>query len=224
MWPFKGSQKVEPLHQIWTDTAQRRRTHTPDLLKMTNKHDHLLFVCDEMKSGFPDHSYIDEGQFVTQATTKQDDYVIWMKTYGKSSGVTAIAVETPHNDPKDKSYNRRRPDPGRIRGELHLIPTATYFELDEVMANGLYFERKRIQVQLPWSRTEMIKVRGMWIPNEFPNYVDAFMYVTPFEVVDDEPLYSLNVASRFHPGPRHNNKRYISNKPYYELTRRDLKV
>lgn len=222
---FTRTPKVEPLHQVWTDTAQRRRTHTPDLLAMAGKHDHLLFVCDEMKQGFPNNHWIEEGSFITNCVTKQDDYVLWLKTYGKSSGYTAIAVETPHPEKPDKSaYNPRSPDPARLRGQLHLIPTETYFELDEVMANGVYFERKRIQVQLPWSRTEMIKVRGMWMPNEFPIYVDAWAYITPSpKVLDDEPWHSLKATSKFHPGPRYNNKRYISNKPYYELTRRDLK-
>jgi hypothetical protein len=207
---------------LWDKTADRRSNHTPDLRYITDKEQFLVFVYDTMKTGYPDHSDLNSLEHVCSAMTKSDEYVLWVKDY-QQDYTTAAAVRAPLPDPNDKRYDPRKPDPGRIRGQLHVVRTETLFELDEKMANTLYFERKRINVELPWTGNSMRKVRGMWVPCEEPQIVRAWAYIATADAIAEEQLRSVRPARRFTPIPREHNTRKVNGKPYYDFTRFDLK-
>lgn len=213
--------KVE-VGPYWDIASQSRTALTPDLNILSQKEKWLLFVYDEMKVNFSAHEHIKHGTYETPGITLQEDLVLWTKRYSRSATVTSIAVRTPKPDPKNMVFDPRCPGPCSIRGEVHLLPTETYFKLDPLMANGIYSTRERIKVQLPW-RGSWTKVRGMWMQSEFPRYLDCWAYISKPEVLDDEPYGSLSVASHFKRQQRENNRRFIFNKHYYEFTRINLK-
>lgn len=212
--------RIPKLSPYWTIASNRRTDHTPDLPDLSFKEKSLLFVYDELKTSFPKHELLFGSELCIPTITKDANYALWCKKYDRN--VTAIAVKAESFDPKDIRYQPEHMPPGRIRGELHLVPTEILFNLDEQMANGVYFERKRIEVQLPYSEYRWSKVRGMWIRDEYPAYVEASSYISSEAVLYDEPRWTLKASRVFTPGPRKNNLRYISRKPYYEFTRMDL--
>jgi hypothetical protein len=214
-------EKITGLSPEWQEAADNRTKFTPDISVLTEKTKHLLFVYDSMKVNFPRYSLIQGAEFLCPVTTREDRFLLWRTEH--QDCVTAMAVRTDKKpDPKCKRYDIMKPDPARVRGQLHLVDTPTYFELDKVLSNGVYYKRERIAVDLPHNKNRWEKHRGSWQPYEGPSYVWAYTYLTTQEQVDELPYRSVRGLNLFKPANRNNNLKLISDKPYYEFTRLEL--
>ena len=211
-----GNGKLDP--ELWRRAAEKRTQFTPDLLKLSEKRKHFLFVYDEMKINFPAYNALKGAAFVCNGITVQNTFEVYLRQTTTVKSVVAVNVPAP--DPKDFRFDPRKPGPGRIRGQLHLVPAETLFELDEAMANGLYFDRQKVKVRLPWTGRNYQKVRGMWIVSDEDNYLPAYAYIAGPEAIEEDK--NLKLVSRFVPRTRDNNGHYVHDIPYYEFTRNDL--
>ena len=199
---------------------ERRRDHTPDLARVSLKTHHLLFVYNEMKVHFPNNYMLQGSEIISKAYTKEHDFALWTKQYDKAFPVAAIAVKTCKKP--DMRFDPWNPDPARLKGELHLVSSETIVNLDEAMANGVYFERRQVKVDLPGTLSRWKKVRGMLIRDEFPRYVHSWMYVGDPAWIEEERRSILKPLPMFTPFIREHNKKFVNLHPYYELTKREL--
>lgn len=211
---------VEKPTQDLLRSFERRRDHTPDLATISLKTHHLLFVYNEMKFHFPNNYMLQGSELISKGFTKEHDFALWTKQYDKAFPVAAVAVKTCKKP--DMRFDPWNPDPARIKGELHLVSSEVLVNLDEAMANGVYFERRPVKIDLPGTLSRWKKVRGMLIRDEFPRYVHSWMYVGDPRWIEEERRSALKPLPLFTPFIREHNKKFVNLRPYYELTKREL--
>lgn len=217
-WKMLKKIRGESVEDLWQKSAEDRRRFTPDLNWLTTKQTHLLFVYDAMKRGFPDNGMLGNAKLICNGMTRRDDYAMWLKPEGKDIKVLAATTTV---DPSDRFEYPGNPWPGNIKGQLFLVPTEDLFDVDEMVGNGVYFQRKRIDILPPWQNVHWVKNETGWVPSDQPEPVRAYAYHAKANYVASE-RNGMVPARRFNPGRRDFNQRDTGIIRYYEYTRMDL--
>jgi gamma-glutamylcyclotransferase (GGCT)/AIG2-like uncharacterized protein YtfP len=221
MWNLRGlkTNGSKSLVDSIMEEAKLRRAFTPDLNELQLKRKQYLFVYDKLKFSFPDHDALGKCEMICSGVTIRDEFELIMHA---PTGQVAM-YECPDKDPEDRSFNSAWPGPDRVKGELYLVDTECVINLDAVYQNTVLSDRRRLRIKLPWDGKHYRKVRGMWMPSDEECYLPAFAFLAKPEVIGDLAKSDMKLTSRFVPAYREDNFRFISRKPYYEFTKRDLK-
>lgn len=128
----------------WLGEASRMYPNTPDLVWLSRRPFHLLFVYGTQMRGHPQHELVMEHGAYMATTYTDEKFSLWKKRLGKES--FPIALE---------NSGWRKPDwatptHSRVQGELYAIEWEQLVELDKHFQNTLEFERKRIPLVLPY--------------------------------------------------------------------------
>ena len=123
---------------------------SPDLAWLEQHEFQLLFACDDTKHGHPHHCLIEESAFIATAYTTQK-YNYWVQEAGKER--TPIPMEAHDKAPVVRYF----PPSLKIKGELHIVRTPQFKELDNYKLNTIQFRRKRVNVLVPYRKLSKIK-------------------------------------------------------------------
>lgn len=138
MWPLKAKDKVPP--KEWY--AEGVPSFTPDVPYLETRPFWRVLVVDEMMAPhFMSKQLGDEAIKRVDAFT-MDKFSMWKKDEGAASQV--IPLES-----KFMSMPFTH-----IRGQLWKIPTHRLYVLDSLKQNGVEFNRKRVQLAIPFHYTE----------------------------------------------------------------------
>jgi len=136
---FSSAKKVEkqdlsPLLDFDKDTE-----YTPDVATLERRTHWLLFVPDQMMSRH--HSNVKLGSSVKmlEALT-EDNFSFWKQRRGDFTQAIPLGEAF-----KTVPFNP-------IKGEVFLVKSQKFFELDTERRNGVEFERKRIKLKVPYRR------------------------------------------------------------------------
>jgi gamma-glutamylcyclotransferase (GGCT)/AIG2-like uncharacterized protein YtfP len=144
MWPFKHYTSRANGLTKWVE-ENKPNGFTWDAARLEQFARQPLFVYNHMKRHMRGWHFIkDFSQFRGRAFTKGQNWTMWKKRLGP--GTFPIALRTPFEMVPE----------GRIAGELYLTDTERYFDLDEIMANGVEFRRKQVDVLVPCCHIERI--------------------------------------------------------------------
>jgi AIG2-like family. len=143
--------------------------HTPDLVKLEQRTQHLVFVYDQFQRKHYANKCLDNSKFECIGFTL-NLFQLWRKNLGKVSYPIALRGGDP--DVPD-FYGIQKL---RIRGELWNVSTPELIELDNIKANGLHYVREKVRLLIPYRR--MVYRRGNLTAIEtHTTAVRAWMYV-----------------------------------------------
>lgn len=127
--------------------AKAINTNTPDIAFLEQFSSQLVFEYGDMQRRHPAHELIAEvGEFKGSAFTR-DPYVLWKHSLQDQSYPVAL--------PQGFRSIPRLP----IKGELYLIPPYQFLTLDKHRQNTVMFERRRIELIIPFRKVKWFKDR-----------------------------------------------------------------
>lgn len=118
--------------------------YSPDLGWLEQFEYQLLFCPDDTKSGGTRHSLISDSQFIATAYSA-NKFNYWYQETGDDR--LPIPVMSPE---KATTMIRFFPPPLKVKGELRLVRTPQFRELDSYKRNTVQFRRKRVNVFIPY--------------------------------------------------------------------------
>jgi gamma-glutamylcyclotransferase (GGCT)/AIG2-like uncharacterized protein YtfP len=175
-----GSGKKQP-DAKWIAEASQAHPNTPDLVWITRKPFHLLFVYGTQMRGHPQHELVMEhGAYMATAYT-DGKFCVWKKRLGKESYPIALDNST-HLQEGHLAAGWKRPDwamppRNRVQGELYAIEVNQLIALDRHFQNTLEFRRLRVPMLLPY--------RNLYKIPETPlqKHIDASLGIPPKDQV-----------------------------------------
>lgn len=117
--------------------------HSPDLGWLEQHEFQLLFCIDDTKQGHSHHSLISDNKFIATAYSAHK-YNYWCM----QAGDDRVPVPLDWNG-KPHLVHKFAP-PLKIKGELRLVRSPQFRELDNYKRNTVQFRRKRVTVFVPY--------------------------------------------------------------------------
>lgn len=161
--------------------------YTPDIWKLEQFKRQLIFVPDEMKTGFPHNNLVAEASFIPKPkypvcyTRKNFTF------FKKDLGVMSYPVVLPENY-RPTGFVRYPVEAANIQGELWSINPTQFILLDNHKHNGVRFIRERVEITLPYrevgwnsSRLPVVsddkndRTTPAWMYIGIPDYWDAMI-------------------------------------------------
>lgn len=174
---------------------EKKAETTPDHLKLAQYSEQYLFVVDNLKKNQPKHWFMKDMVEKKCEAYTVDNYVCHNYNLGAETYVIPILHEG-EKSPLGKDSFMHAP-PAIISGELFLVNDYKLFEqLDRLRDNTVKFERKRVDIQIPYRRTKWLKDVSKTPPELIPvsptrattgwytHHMKAFMYVAKREYWD----------------------------------------
>lgn len=176
--------------------------YTPDIALLEQKMTHLLFVYDRMQERHSDHCLISEYCCPMGKAFTKKNFVMFKRNRGIESYPVAL------------EGSEELPSKAPIKGELYLIQTPRFIELDTYKRNGVQFVRKRVALTFPHRIIKQTK-EEQFLSELLYQDLWAFMYVGEpsfwRQVIDDE-RYIFKEVSTFKPN-------VLAYDQYYEFTK-----
>jgi len=146
---------------------------TNDMTKLEDSEWKYLFVYNHMMRGhraydFTLKDYVKYDRAIGVAYTKSTRLVMYKKRLGLGTFPIVLTETRPRRNLAGKSLE------GRIKGELYLVKSSRYEELDNYMLNGVEFRRKRVKLLFAY-RHQL--GRSGAAAEELIKEVEAYMYV-----------------------------------------------
>lgn len=149
--------------ELWYNETCDTLRYTPDLDYLEKYECHHLFVPDEMKSGFKQHSLLEGGIFPTEkplpTVFTYEAFSLWKKPMGEDTEVVMLGediekyglYETRDSFAGSTLKFESRLVPKRVvKGELYPIVPQRYKQLDIHKKNRVKSVRQRIKVFAPY--------------------------------------------------------------------------
>jgi len=164
------------------DALLDETTHTPDGWILEQHQTQLLFVCDEMQRGHSKSTLVSEYSIAVCSGFTEGKFLFWRKKLGKDS--FPVAIETYSKKSSPVWADPKGSLPARIKGELYAVLPDQFFVLDKYKELGLYFIRKRINIDIPYRKVLWTKQQGVITTHELNRTVKAWMYIGNAEYWD----------------------------------------
>jgi hypothetical protein len=120
-----------------------RMKYSPDYGWLEQFEYQLLFSPDDTKQNHSHHCLIEDSAFVATAyTTHSFNY--WCMEAGEDR------IPIPMQNDNPKHTIRYFPPPLKIQGEIHAVRPYEFLGLDTYKRNGVQFQRKRVNLILPY--------------------------------------------------------------------------
>lgn len=186
--------------------------YTPDAsLLSQNKMQHI-FVYDRLMEKRDDFESIIEAVLpIASIGYTVHRFCNWRKNLGKLSFPIPLETrESPTNPPwadlaRETSWFRDAP-PAIVKGIVYSIDSDKFKELDKLYRNGLYFDRKKVKIQIPYiaqienGGKEYLMKLWAWMyvgrKEHWEDQLDAGMFFTPVKI-NPPDLPSLSEYSFF---------------------------
>lgn len=155
----------------------RKNALTPDMWFLEQFEYQLIFIPDDMKTGKSNHSLITDAAYdgapIHPGCYTLDHYTFWKKDLGEHS--FAIPLDGTFIP---QGWLRIAPCPARIQGELYAVRPKQFLKLDEHRHNGVQFQRRRVNISLPYRQVRYNhKKPNPFISEDCLHTVRAWMYV-----------------------------------------------
>lgn len=222
---FRSNVKRLPEEEVRALIEQAR--YSPDLGYLEQFDYMLLFCPDDLRSTCLNHKLIEESAFMATAYTRKN-FNYWVQTVGDSR--TPIPMEA-----TGTQLVRYFPPPLKVKGELNLVSTHQFKDVDTEKRNGVQFQRKRVDLIVPFrgliykenvdedpTRAIPDCLRGKEIPILQPErvaIVRAWMYVAKPEYWND--VLDAGFSRAFQTCNIYKSRRSWLNE-YYSYPRRKL--
>jgi hypothetical protein len=198
-----GIFKQKAPDKAWLSQIKDENQFTPDLPILEQYEHQLMFLYNECKPGLPNHKLVEESCVPLATAFTRPEFSLWKKRLGKKSFAMALK-----EDSKEAPFRR-------IKGDLVLLETSRFKELDKYMSNTVYFNRVRTTVEVPYTR---IDTRGN--QQMVTQSIKAWMYVSSLTVEEIAPKQTYSVI--YFPVTVFNNKNTL-NAEYYCFTKEEYK-
>lgn len=133
------------------DKMITRYPNTSDIVTLEKKDSHFIFVYGTLKSGYDRGILLTEqdgAKYQGYASTKSDDYEM---------------CNTPDGFPVVLKKPEGETIPGRIKGELWLVPTSVLFLLDVIEQNDFVYKRQKVEVVVRRGPGQNLEVLDVWM-------------------------------------------------------------
>lgn len=135
--PLKIEDKSEKKTEVcedFIDFLDKRSEFTSDMPELKQMPDtHLVFVYGTLKQGHGNHYLLHGSKFLGEGITR--GYYCWLKRKG-------FPVVMDRTMGMEGKYS------GKIKGEVYAVDLSTLAALDQLEANGLMYNRRKVQVSL----------------------------------------------------------------------------
>lgn len=200
MWnPFRLPKPIITIQEQYPDKdwieANQLSGYTFDIHQLERSAFQLLFVYDQMMNGHRMHDCMlkDHSAFGGTAFTASDNWTLWKQKLGK--GTFPIPLRVPHT-----MVNK-----ARIKGQLFIVESSHFWELDKYKMNGVEFRRRRINLEIPYLHQHRIfngKTYDQPIAEHKIASVTAWMYVGRYKYWQNhlDAGYNFSTVRIFEPG------------------------
>ena len=146
-------------YDAFLEKAYSSNYRTPDLPKILEVQNHLIFTYGTLKTGRHRNSLLNHCEYIGNAVTTIIGYNLLYYTKGRYPIALPVTEE--------KKVYERAP----IYGEVYLVPASTIPVLDSIEANGEMFNRKRRYVLLSSSKYGVKRpILPVWMYEGHPDY------------------------------------------------------
>lgn len=123
-------------------------TFTPDLWRIEQYWLQNVFIYNELMQGCSQHSVL-EGNAIKLGigVTHSSDFVMWRKNLGDVSQAIILPVNGVHKMGTSSLLGT----PSKVLGQVFTMRPSQLKKLDDMMCNGVWFKRKRIKIDIPYS-------------------------------------------------------------------------
>lgn len=155
----------------WLKEANEECVRTPDVAKLMQAERRRIFVVDTMKANLSDYRNIAEHSAFLNTAYTDEKFSLYSYRYFDDE-MKEQSLVLPIEDPKGF----------RIRGELHIMDSEHFIELDKIKDNGVQFLRKRVNLIRPlrahYTRNHpFLDPNHVFISDEITTEIKAWMYV-----------------------------------------------
>lgn len=133
------------------EILQNVHSYTPDLVSLQEKDSWWVFVVGEDKTGHHMSWLMDPAKRSWEAFTAKPDYIMWRKYLGQKTVAVPLVADAVEYVKRMRLNGQAMFPSARIKGELFNIKPEHFLELDEYHENGVVFERKQIDVLIPYT-------------------------------------------------------------------------
>lgn len=149
--------------------------HTPDIWKLEQYELQLLFEFGPMMSFHDKHELLGEDKIFCAAAFTKDSFSHWKKKLGAESYTVALQRKTSTKfNPLTNTFGDA---PVPIRGQIYALRAPMIIELDKYHLNTLHFERRRVDLIIPYQNQYRTLRDGKFYSQTLYHEVKAWMYV-----------------------------------------------
>ncbi len=170
--------KYQQAEQSWeieaiNSTEKERAKWTPDHLKLAQYETQFIFLYDNLRRAQNSHWFISDKAKLECTAFTVDKFLSWDYTL---LGPQAYPIPLEY-DGRESIYGQNRlfnlshlhVEPSIIAGELYSVNDSTLIEaIDKLRGNGVKFQRKRVELQIPYRRTKWLKDVSKAAPEFIP--------------------------------------------------------
>lgn len=179
---FDGTTQV---WKNWMDKVDHLESWSPDIIQLENKRYQPLFVYDTMMKGGREHHLIENNYKVEQGMNPsptvftQERFELWKANRPNASYPIALRNGSSAAPLEECNRSVSKVYSARIKGQLFMVRSSAFLELDKERHNGLLFKREWVNVSHPYRIANGCRI-GMSdsrLSQEYVQNVRAHMYV-----------------------------------------------
>ncbi len=167
------------------DEANREVEYTWDEWRLSRYEWQRLFIPDEMQRGYYRYPLIAEKSYFAYRAFTEESFTLWKKKLGAATYAIALP-EAKYNIPL-----------AHIGGQVHIVRSEVFKELDKLKLNGVHFERKRVSVLIPFREQVTGRAAGhervrrkychmyVGIPDYWNQQLDGGYYFSPCRRIEN---------------------------------------
>jgi hypothetical protein len=139
--------KTDPVWQTFKQEAERKMLFTKDWAELSQYERLKVFVYNEVQRGQIKHNLLGTNPvYGGLCYTESSDYVLYKKMLGKETFPFALEI----SEDQKHGMSSLIGDPGQIMGEMYSLTPLEIKKLDDYLLNGVYFNRKKVKVLIPY--------------------------------------------------------------------------
>lgn len=197
----------------WHDHVDTMRSWTPDIIYLETKRYQPLFVYDSMMKGGTEHKLIQNNFRIVEGfnphpTVFSDErFELWQAIAAQSYPI-ALRTQSPIATLNSKATFGNTFS-ARIKGQLFMVRSSLFLELDKERYNGVLFHRRWVKVSQPYRLSGSCQTQlGMdsRLSREYIQPTMAYMYVADTDywrlAIGEADSSYFEPSRLFHPRPK----------------------
>lgn len=216
------------------DTVARAKdiaSWTPDAIQLEKKEWQPVFICCQLGKGGREHPHIeghykltdDEGRNASMAVFTKGRYELWLAKRGEDTYPVPLLTKARAASWLDSECEQQNQfvKAAKLKGKLYQIRSDCIFQLDRLRHNGVVFNRKLIDCEIPYRFLGGQQLGEARLSHEFTYPIKAWFYIAE----NDYWEHLIDAGAYFTPArlvrPRNPSFRKWAIEPYYFFNPRE---
>lgn len=173
---FDGTTQV---WKSWMDKVDHLESWSPDIIDLENRRYQPLFVYDTMMNGYRENHLLKNNYKITPGLNPHptvfttDSFELWRANRPNASYPIALRNGSMNAPLEERDRAGFKVFSARIKGQLFMVLSSAFLELDKERHNGLLFHRQWVDVLLPYRVANVIRGPSQ----QYVGKIKALMYV-----------------------------------------------